>query len=93
MDTRINKGKPPPGLTTPECHCPVFHRYLLPCRHIFQEHIFGNNRLLTEGISVEAGYEIYEHRELVELAELLQTAATRDAKRTDGARARYALEA
>jgi hypothetical protein len=70
---RIEKGKEPPGLDVAECHCRFFKRYLVPCRHIFHEHIYGVAKILTaqawqnfQEMFAEAGYEVYEHRELVE---------------------------
>ena len=84
---RLEKGKLPPCLTSAKCHCLFFHRYLLPCRHIFHEHIYGENRLLTEEVwrnfqlmFEETGFEVYEHRERVEVAEPLQTEAEREAE-------------
>ena len=84
---RLEKGKMPPGLTSAKCHCLFFHRYLLPCRHMFHEHIYGENRLLTEEIwksfqlmFEESGFEVYEHRERVEVANPLQTETERKAE-------------
>jgi hypothetical protein len=69
---RIEKGKGPPGLTSLNCYCLFRNRYLLPCRHIFHEHIYGNMKLLTadawksfQGMFEECGYEIYEGRETI----------------------------
>ncbi|RHZ76840.1 hypothetical protein Glove_188g37 [Diversispora epigaea] len=68
---RLEKGKYVPGLTSLECHCLFHNRYLLPCKHIFYEHMYGN-QLLTDnawkkfqGLFEENGFEIYEQRELV----------------------------
>ncbi|RHZ76277.1 hypothetical protein Glove_199g214 [Diversispora epigaea] len=68
---RLEKGKCVPGLTSLECHCLFHNRYLLPCKHIFHEHMYGN-QLLTDdtwkkfqGLFEENGFEIYEQRELV----------------------------
>ena len=44
---RIEKGKGAPGLTSLNCHCLFRNRYLLPCKHIFHEHMYGNVKLLT----------------------------------------------
>ncbi|RHZ79647.1 hypothetical protein Glove_143g94 [Diversispora epigaea] len=68
---RLEKGKCVPGLTSLECHCLFHNRYLLPCKHIFHEHMYGN-QLLTDdawkkfqGLFEENSFEIYEQRELV----------------------------
>src|SRR5215204_4458722 len=47
---RVEKGKRPPGLISLNCHCLFHHRYLLPCKHIFHEHIFGVTKLLTTDV-------------------------------------------
>ena len=44
---RIEKGKGVPGLTSLDCYCLFRNRYLLPCKHIFHEHMYGNVKLLT----------------------------------------------
>jgi hypothetical protein len=69
---RLEKGKGAPGLTSLDCHCLFRNRYLLPCRHIFHEHMYGNLKLLTtnvwrmfQGMFEESGFEIYETRETV----------------------------
>src|SRR5437773_8437378 len=66
---RIEKGKGAPGLTSLNCHCLFRNRYLLPCKHIFHEHLYGN-KLLTVDIwgkfqemFEESGFEVYESRE------------------------------
>jgi hypothetical protein len=66
---RLEKGKGVPGLTSLDCHCLFRHRYLLPCKHIFHEHMYGN-KLLTPDvwqtfceIFEESGFEVYESRE------------------------------
>lgn len=73
VEGRIEKGKEAPGLVSLYCHCLFFRRYLLPCRHIFHEHMYGSKKLLTSNawkqlqqMFEESGFEIYEHRELVE---------------------------
>ena len=45
---------------------------MLPCKHIFHEHTYGTNRLLTteawksyQEMFEESGFEVYERRELV----------------------------
>lgn len=84
LEGRISKGKPPPELATPECNCLFFNRYLLPCRHIFHQHLYSDNKLLTDDVwrafqwmFAEAGFEIYEHRERIELNMPAQTQAQR----------------
>ena len=82
----LEQGKALPNLTTIKCHCHFFVRYLLPCCHIFHEHLFGQ-KLLTD-ISwhsfqlmfEESGFEIYEHREYVDVPEDEPTQAERDAE-------------
>ena len=75
---RIEKGKCTPGLTSLDCHCLFRNRYLLPCKHIFHEHMYSNMKLLTadvqemfQRIFEESGYEVYESRESV--IEFMQT--------------------
>lgn len=87
VNGRLEKGKPPPDLVTAECHCRFFSCYLLPCRHIFHEHMFGQNKLLTDSVwqffqhmFQESGYEVYEHRERVTAPQHQQTQAERDAE-------------
>ena len=66
---RLEKGKNVPGLTSLNCHCLVYHRYLLPCKHIFHEHMYGNKLLTTDvwqmfrDMFEESGFEVYESRE------------------------------
>jgi hypothetical protein len=69
---RLEKGKGTPGLTSLDCHCLFRNRYLLPCKHIFHEHMYGNTKLLTadvwkmfQGMFEESGFEVYESRESV----------------------------
>ena len=69
---RIEKGKCAPGLTSLDCHCLFRNRFLLPCKHIFHEHMYGSVELLTtqvwelfQRMFEESGFEIYESRELV----------------------------
>ncbi|GES76067.1 hypothetical protein GLOIN_2v1776807 [Rhizophagus clarus] len=84
---RIEKGKPTPGLISLNCNCLFFRRFLLPCRHIFHEHVYGDIKLLTVDIwekfqkmFEEAGFEIYMHRELVEIEEPKKTEAEKAAE-------------
>ena len=44
---RLVKGKCAQGLDSLDCHCLFRTRYMLPCKHIFHEHIYGATRLLT----------------------------------------------
>jgi hypothetical protein len=69
---RLAKGKGAPGLTSLDCHCLFRNRYLLPCKHIFHEHVYGDTKLLTanawrifQELFEENGFEVYEGRELV----------------------------
>jgi hypothetical protein len=72
VEGRILKGKGAPGLTSLNCNCLFFLRYLLPCRHIFHETMYRAIKLLTPDVWEkfqimfdEAGFDIYMHRELV----------------------------
>ena len=71
--TRLEKGKELPGLTTVECHCRFFTRYLVPCRHIFHEDMYGDKLLTPERwlvfqqLFAENGFEVYQSRELVDV--------------------------
>ncbi|PKY23332.1 hypothetical protein RhiirB3_387123 [Rhizophagus irregularis] len=47
VDRRLEKGKTALGLTSLNCYCVFFHRYLLPYRHIFHESLYGDAKLLT----------------------------------------------
>lgn len=87
VNNRLEKGKPPPGLDTAECHCSFFSRYLLPCCHIFHEHLFGQNKLLTDitwhsfqAMFNECGFEVYEHCERVEACKHKRSQAEKDAE-------------
>jgi len=69
---RLTKGKGAPGLTSLDCYCLFRSRYLLPCKHIFHKHIYGDTKLLTvnawkafQELFEESGFEVYESRELV----------------------------
>ncbi|RHZ70423.1 hypothetical protein Glove_271g92 [Diversispora epigaea] len=77
---RIEKGKGPPGLTSLNCYCLFQVQYMLPCKHIFHEHIYGSNKLLTsEGMFEESGYEIYKgHESLIEFVETKQQKEAED---------------
>ena len=75
---RIEKGKDASGLSSLDCYCLFRNKYLLPCKHIFHEHMYGNTRLLTvdvwkmfQGMFEECGYEIYERCESI--LEFVQT--------------------
>ena len=87
VQERIEKGKTAPGLILLNCNCLFFRRYLLPCRHIFHEHVYGNMRLLTidtwkkfQQMFEETGFEIYMHRELIEIEEPKKTEAEKAAE-------------
>ncbi|RHZ85353.1 hypothetical protein Glove_66g168 [Diversispora epigaea] len=74
VEKRLEKGKATPGLTSLYCNCTFYHRYLLPCRHIFHEHMYGTTKLLTvdswakfQWMFEENGFEVYMHHELVEV--------------------------
>jgi len=83
MSARIEKGKNPPHLLTPECNCLFFSRYLLPCRHILHTHLFGTDppeKLITlehwlkfQHMFDETGMEVYRSRELVEIPVHVET--------------------
>lgn len=77
---RLAKGKGAPGLISLDCHCLFRNRYMLPCRHIFHEHIYGDAKLLTanawrmfQEMFEESGFEVYECRELTIIEEPEQT--------------------
>ncbi|CAG8599622.1 7025_t:CDS:2 [Rhizophagus irregularis] len=48
VDDDILKRKGVPGLTSLNCFCLFHHRYLLPCKHIFHKHMYGNKLLTAE---------------------------------------------
>src|SRR5215213_5582279 len=66
---RLEKGKGVPGLNSLNCYCLFRNRYLLPCKHIFHEHMYGNKLLTADvwkmfhEIFQESGFEVYESRE------------------------------
>ncbi|PKC54327.1 hypothetical protein RhiirA1_477528 [Rhizophagus irregularis] len=66
---RLEKGKSTPGLTSLDCFCLFCHQYLLPYKHIFHEHMYGNKLLTTNvwqmfcKIFEESGFKVYESRE------------------------------
>lgn len=69
VTNRLEKGKVVPGLTSLNCHCLFCNRYLLPCKHIFHEHMYGNN-LLTADVwkkfqetFEESGFDVYVSQE------------------------------
>ena len=48
------------------------NKYLLPCKHIFHEHMYGSTKLLTydvwrtfRNMFEENGFEVYERREQI----------------------------
>jgi hypothetical protein len=74
MMSSIQKGKPLSGLEQPECNCNFFSHYLLPCKHIFHQHLYGPEpgKLLTTNVwmafqqmFVESGVQLYVGRERV----------------------------
>ena len=74
VEKRIEKGKVAPGLMSVNCDCLFFRCYLLPCRHVFHEHMYGVKRLLSvdaweqfQQMFEETGFEVYQHHELVEV--------------------------
>ncbi len=77
---RIEKGKSAPGLISLDCFCLFRNRYLLPCRHIFHEYLYGNVKLLTadawktfQRIFEESGFEVYEsHGSVIEFVRIEQ---------------------
>ena len=86
---RIEKGKCAPGLTSLDCHCLFRNRYLLPCKHIFHEHMHGSIKLLTDQtwkifqkMFEETGFEIYESRKLVIIEKTEQQKAAESRKLT-----------
>lgn len=67
---RLTKGKGTPGLASLDCYCLFRSWYLLPCKHIFHKHIYGDTKLLTanawkafQELFEESGFEVYESRE------------------------------
>ncbi|CAB4487086.1 unnamed protein product [Rhizophagus irregularis] len=71
VDRRLEKGKTALGLTSLNCYCVFFHRYLLPCRHIFHESLYGDAKLLTpdtwdqfQRMFDETGFDVYMYREI-----------------------------
>jgi len=65
---RFEKGKNVPGPSL-DCCCLFYHRYLLPCKRIFHEHMYGNKLLTIDvwqtfrDMFEESGFEVYESRE------------------------------
>ncbi|RIB12096.1 hypothetical protein C2G38_2201621 [Gigaspora rosea] len=87
FEGRVKKGKISPGLTFLMCDCLFFRQYLLPCRHIFHEHLYGATQLLTSNawrnfqqIFDEARFEIYMNHELVDVIMPERTEAERAAE-------------
>jgi hypothetical protein len=85
VNGRLEQGKAPPNLITAECNCHFFVRYLLPCRHIFHQHMLGQTKLLTVStwhsfqlMFEESGFEMYAHREYVEIPKVKPTQAEKD---------------
>jgi len=61
---RIESGKNAPVLTSLDCDCLFINKYLLPCKHIFHEHMYGSTKLLTDE-HFGVWFEIYERREQI----------------------------
>ena len=87
IEKRLEKGKEPPGLALLDCQYLFFCHYLLPCKHIFHDHIYGTNKLLTANAWVrfqqmfeDSGFEIYVHQELVEVKKPERTEAEKGAE-------------
>src|SRR6185369_8988429 len=86
---RIESGKNAPGLTSLDCDCLFINKYLLPCKHIFHEHMYGSTKLLTDDVwrtfrsmFEENGFEIYERREQITIL----MPQTDEQRRTDSQR-------
>jgi hypothetical protein len=86
---RIENGKCAPGLTSLDCDCLFMNKYLLPCKHIFHEHMYGSTKLLTDDVwrtfqnmFEESGFEIYERREQITIL----VSRTEEQRRTDSRR-------
>jgi hypothetical protein len=81
---RIEKGKGAPGLNSLDCSCSFRNRYLLPCKHIFHEHMYGNELLTAEvwqkfrEMFEESGFQVYESRET--FIEFVQTEQQKSAE-------------
>ncbi|RHZ67799.1 hypothetical protein Glove_299g65 [Diversispora epigaea] len=74
VEKRIEKGKDVPVLTSLNCYCLFFRQYLLPCWHIFHNHLYDEKKLLTtnaweqfQQMFIESGFEVYISHELVEI--------------------------
>ena len=73
-------------LTLLDCDCLFMNKYLLPCKHIFHEHMYGSTKLLTDHVwrtfqtmFEESGFEIYERREQITIL----MPQTEEQRRTD----------
>ncbi|RHZ71905.1 hypothetical protein Glove_249g13 [Diversispora epigaea] len=74
IEKRLEKGKFPSNLISVYCNCLFYYRYLLPCHHIFHEHMYGAIKLLTANTWVkfqqmfeENVFEVYFNHQLVEV--------------------------
>ncbi|RIB25617.1 hypothetical protein C2G38_2030897 [Gigaspora rosea] len=83
VEKRIEKSKAASGLTSLSC-CLFYLRYLLPCRHMFHEHMYGATKLLTTNVwrnfqqmFQECGFEVYTHHEIVKVDTPERTKAER----------------
>ena len=56
MMTRVTKGKPTLGLKRASvCHCDFFNQYLVPCRHMLHEALFGDQFQHQQGETENGG--------------------------------------
>jgi len=73
--SRLEKEKSLLGLTSVECDYCFYNYYLLPCRYIFHEDMYGRKLLIADRwadfqqLFAESDFEIYESRERVEILE------------------------
>lgn len=88
VSKRLQEGKEVPNLTSAECSCRFFNRYMLPCRHIFHEQLCGADILTTEVWECfqrtfeEGGMEVYQVRDLVEVPVIQQSAVEKAAEKS-----------
>ncbi|RHZ57425.1 hypothetical protein Glove_388g20 [Diversispora epigaea] len=87
VEKRIEKGKAAPKLISLSCNCLFYRRYLIPCRHIFHEHMYGFTKLLFadawakfQFMFEENGFDVYTHQELIMVDILEETKAKRAAE-------------
>ncbi|CAG8509342.1 15205_t:CDS:2 [Cetraspora pellucida] len=89
MNKRVEKRKLLPNLIAPKCTCLFFCRYLVPCKHIFHQHLFGqaSNKLLTiniwkrlQDMFVKEGIAIYEGNKITKILVPVQTLEEKEMK-------------